>query len=118
MTPTPDIGVFLDELQREIRDKQVSLLDAEFLAAVEAGTVERERIGAWARVFYAVTRNGRFGLGNFYAHSPEDPVLRRELAENLYEEETGRISGSTGATWTCFSTSSPLSGSVRRKRSA
>src|SRR5262249_20429779 len=93
MTPTPDIGVFLDELQREIRDKQVSLLDAEFLAAVEAGTVERERIGAWARVFYAVTRNGRFGLGNFYANSPEDPVLRRELAENLYEEETGRISG-------------------------
>lgn len=32
-------------------------------------------------------------LGTFYANSPDDPELRRELAENLYEEETGRLSG-------------------------
>src|SRR5262245_59737300 len=93
MTATGDVAAFLDELNREIRDERASMLDAEFLAAVEAGAVTREQIGAWARVFYAATRNGCFGLGIFNANSPEDPALRRELAENLYEEETGRISG-------------------------
>jgi hypothetical protein len=28
-----------------------------------------------------------------YANSPDDPELRQELAENIYEEETGRLSG-------------------------
>jgi pyrroloquinoline-quinone synthase len=93
MTATIAIETFLHALECELRDKRLSLLDAEFLAAVEASAVTREQIGAWARVFYAATRNGRFGLGNFYANSPEDAVLRRELAENLYEEETGRVSG-------------------------
>jgi hypothetical protein len=32
-------------------------------------------------------------LGNFYVNSPDDPVLRRERAANLYEEEAGRLSG-------------------------
>jgi pyrroloquinoline quinone (PQQ) biosynthesis protein C len=32
-------------------------------------------------------------LGNFYANSPDDAELRADLATNLYEEETGRISG-------------------------
>jgi pyrroloquinoline quinone (PQQ) biosynthesis protein C len=90
---TIDVAKFVRELDDEIRQKRLSMLDAEFLGAVESRSPSREQIGAWARVFYAATRNGRFGLGNFYANSPEDPELRRELAENLYEEETGRISG-------------------------
>ncbi len=90
---TIDGATFIRELDAEIRSKRLSMLDAEFLAAVESGSLRREQIGAWARVFYAATRNGRFGLGTFYANSPDDPELRRELAENLYEEETGRISG-------------------------
>jgi pyrroloquinoline quinone (PQQ) biosynthesis protein C len=69
------------------------MLDCEFLAAVEAGTASREHIEAWAKTFYAATRNGRLSIGNYYANSPDDAELRRELAENLYEEETGRISG-------------------------
>jgi len=90
---TVDTVNFVRELDREIRSKRLSLLDAEFLAAVESRSVSRDQIGAWAHVFYAATRNGRFGLGNFYANSREDAELRRALAENLYEEETGRISG-------------------------
>jgi len=90
---TVDTAKFVHELDDEIRRKRLSLLDAEFLTAVESGSVSRDQIGKWARVFYAATRNGRFGLGNFYANSPEDAELRRALAENLYEEETGRISG-------------------------
>jgi pyrroloquinoline-quinone synthase len=87
------VDEFVAALQRELREQKLSLLDAEFLAAVEAGSITRDRIRAWAEVFYAATRNGRVSLGNFYANSPDDPELRRELAENLYEEETGRISG-------------------------
>ncbi len=91
MTAT-DPFTFIRDLDAEIRGKRLSLLDADFLAAVESGSASRDQIGAWARVFYATTKNGRFGLGNFYANGPDDPELRRELAENLYEEETGRIS--------------------------
>jgi pyrroloquinoline quinone (PQQ) biosynthesis protein C len=89
----PDIDAFIDDLQRELRQRRLSLLDADFLTAVEAGTVSREQISTWAQTFYAATRNGRVSLGNFYANSPDDPELRRELAANLYEEETGRLSG-------------------------
>jgi pyrroloquinoline-quinone synthase len=84
---------FVEGLQDELRARGVSLLDAEFLGGIEAGAVTRDAIGEWARVFYAATRNGRVSLGNFYANSPDDPDLRRELAENIFEEETGRLSG-------------------------
>jgi len=90
---TVDTAQFIAALDAEIRSQRLSLLDADFLAAVEAGALSRAQIAAWARVFYATTRNGRLGLGTFYANSPDDARLRRELAENLYEEETGRISG-------------------------
>lgn len=88
-----DVIRFVYELLDETRAKKVSLLDGQFLAALEAGDLDRAQIGEWAKPFYAATKNGRFGLGTYYANSPEDPDLRRELAENIYEEETGRISG-------------------------
>jgi pyrroloquinoline quinone (PQQ) biosynthesis protein C len=93
LTVAVDVSRYIDGLLAELRVKRLSMLDCEFLAAVEAGTVNREQIEAWAKPFYAATRNGRLSIGNYYANSPDDPELRRELAENLYEEETGRISG-------------------------
>lgn len=90
---THDVQRFVADLQAEIGEQRLSLTDADFLLAVEAGTATREQIGEWAKAFYATTRNGRLMIGNFYANSPDDPELRRELAENLYEEETGRLSG-------------------------
>lgn len=93
MATTPEVNEFITRLQHELREKQLSLLDADFLRAVETREVTREQIREWAKTFYAATRNGRVGLGNFYANSPDDPEVRREIAENLYEEETGRISG-------------------------
>jgi len=84
---------FVADLVRELRDKRLTLLDTDFLAAVEAGTATRAQIAAWAKSFHAATRNGRVGLGNYYANSPDDRELRAELAANLYEEETGRLSG-------------------------
>lgn len=92
-TTSRDVQAFIADLEAEISEQHLSLTDTEFLLAVEAGTATREQIGEWARVFYATTRNGRLMIGTFYANSPDDPDLRRELAENLYEEETGRLSG-------------------------
>jgi pyrroloquinoline-quinone synthase len=92
-TTSRDVQAFVADLEAEISKQRLSLTDTEFLSAVEAGTATRDQIGAWAKAFYAITRNGRLMIGTFYANSPDDPELRRELAENLYEEETGRLSG-------------------------
>jgi pyrroloquinoline quinone (PQQ) biosynthesis protein C len=90
---TSEVTTFVASLKQELRDRQLSLLDADFLAAVEAGSIDRDAIARWAQTFYAATRNGRISLGAFYASSPDDPELRRELAANIYEEETGNLSG-------------------------
>lgn len=84
---------FVADLEKELREKRLSMLDCDFLRAVEAREVSRDQIREWAKVFYATTRHGRLTIGNFYANAPDDDELRRELAENIYEEETGRISG-------------------------
>lgn len=88
-----EVDRFLEEMEAEMKADHITMLDAPFLAAVEAATVTRDQIRVWAEQFYAATRDGRLTIGNFYANAPDDPELRRELAENLYEEETGRISG-------------------------
>ena len=88
-----DVDHFIAELERELYEKKLTMLDAEILAALEGKRATRDQICAWAKVFYAATRHGRLSIGNFYANAPDDDELRRELAENIYEEETGRISG-------------------------
>jgi pyrroloquinoline quinone (PQQ) biosynthesis protein C len=90
---TDDIATFVAELVQDLRDQRLTLCDTELLAAVEAGTATRAQIAVWATTFHSATRNGRVGLGNYYANSPDDGELRADLAANLYEEETGRISG-------------------------
>ena len=54
-----DVARFVDELLAETRARKASLLDGEFLAAVEAGSVTRDQIREWAKPFYAATKNGR-----------------------------------------------------------
>jgi pyrroloquinoline quinone (PQQ) biosynthesis protein C len=88
-----EVDRFVADLERELREKKLTMLDSEILAALEGKQATREQICEWAKVFYAATRHGRMSIGNFYANAPDDDELRRELAENIYEEETGRISG-------------------------
>jgi pyrroloquinoline-quinone synthase len=88
-----DVDAFVTELERELHEKKLTMLESEILAAIEAKEATREQIREWAKAFYAATRHGRMSIGNFYANAPDDDELRRELAENIYEEETGRISG-------------------------
>jgi hypothetical protein len=82
-----EVATFVADLVQELQDNRMTLCDTEFLAAVEAGTATRSQIAAWAKTFHSTTRNGRIGLGNYYANSPEDSELRADLAANIYEED-------------------------------
>jgi hypothetical protein len=86
-------ATFAKDIEIELRDRKLSILDCGFLSALNAGQLSIEQIGRWAVSYYASTKNGHLAIANFLAYSPEDPGLRAELAENLYEEETGLISG-------------------------
>jgi len=84
---------FTNDIETELRNRGLSILDCGFLAALTAGDLSVEQIRRWALSYYACTKNGHLAIANFLAHSPEDQGLRAELAENLYEEETGLLSG-------------------------
>jgi pyrroloquinoline quinone (PQQ) biosynthesis protein C len=83
----------MDDIESELRNRGLSILDCGFLGALEAGDLSVDQIRRWALSYYGSTKNGHLAIANFLAYSPEDQSLRSELAENLYEEETGLISG-------------------------
>jgi pyrroloquinoline quinone (PQQ) biosynthesis protein C len=84
---------FIDDLLAELRDQRLTIMDGTFIERVRYALVTKEEVVRWALRYYALTKHGRLAIANFYANSPDDPVLRHELAENIYEEETGRLSG-------------------------
>jgi len=84
---------FVDDIETELRNRSLSILDCAFLGALESGGLSVEQLRRWALSYYGCTKNGHLAIANFLAHSPEDQGLRSELAENLYEEETGILSG-------------------------
>jgi pyrroloquinoline quinone (PQQ) biosynthesis protein C len=86
-------GTFKNDIEVGLRNRGLSILDCGFLSALSAGELSVEQIRRWALTYYGCTKNGHLAIANFLAHSPEDPGLRAELAENLYEEETGLLSG-------------------------
>jgi pyrroloquinoline quinone (PQQ) biosynthesis protein C len=83
----------MDDIETELRDRGLSILDCGFLGALEARVLSVDQIRRWALSYYGCTKNGHLAIANFLAYSPEDQGLRSELAENLYEEETGILSG-------------------------
>jgi pyrroloquinoline quinone (PQQ) biosynthesis protein C len=84
---------FTNDIEIELRNRSLSILDCGFLRALMAGELSVQQIRRWAVSYYGCTKNGHLAIANFLAHSPEDQGLRSELAENLYEEETGLLSG-------------------------
>jgi pyrroloquinoline quinone (PQQ) biosynthesis protein C len=84
---------FIDDIETELRIRGLSILDCGFLGALEAGELSVDQVRRWALSYYGCTKNGHLAIANFLAYSPEDQGLRSELAENLYEEETGTLSG-------------------------
>jgi pyrroloquinoline quinone (PQQ) biosynthesis protein C len=83
----------MEDIETELRNRALSILDCDFLSALESGVLHVDQIRRWALSYYGCTKNGHLAIANFLAHSPEDQGLRSELAENLYEEETGILSG-------------------------
>ena len=86
-------ATFKNDIEVALRNRRLSILDCGFLDALTGGGLSVEQIRRWALSYYGCTKNGHLAIANFLAHSPEDPDLRAELAENLYEEETGLLSG-------------------------
>lgn len=88
-----DASDFIEDLLTELREKRLTIMDGTFIGRVRYALVTKEEVQRWALRYYALTKHGRLTIASFYANSPDDPVLRSELAENIYEEETGRLSG-------------------------
>ncbi|HEU4428678.1 MAG TPA: iron-containing redox enzyme family protein, partial [Myxococcota bacterium] len=82
---------FIDELVAEIRARR-SFGGHPFWHALAAGRVSRAGLRTFARQFYLQVNEFPRAVSALHASCPYAD-LRRELAESVYEEETGRISG-------------------------
>jgi pyrroloquinoline-quinone synthase len=82
---------FIGELALEIRSRR-SFGGHPLWHAIAAGSVSRAGLGIFARQFYLQVNEFPRAVSALHASCPY-PELRGELAESLYEEETGRISG-------------------------
>jgi pyrroloquinoline-quinone synthase len=82
---------FVGELQALI-DSRRSFGGHPLWLAIERGEVPRERLGAFAIQFFLQVREFPRAVSALHANCT-DAEERIELAESLYEEETGKISG-------------------------
>jgi pyrroloquinoline-quinone synthase len=88
---TPTTSDFADELQAMIRSRR-SFGGHPLWRRIEAGEVPRERLGIFAAQFFLQVREFPRAVSALHCACPF-PDERIALAESLYEEETGRISG-------------------------
>lgn len=82
---------FIDELVTEIRSRR-SFGGHPLWHAIAAGKLSRAGLQIFARQFYLQVNEFPRAVSALHASCPY-PELRGELAQSLYEEETGRISG-------------------------
>jgi pyrroloquinoline-quinone synthase len=82
---------FIDELVAEIRRRR-SFGGHPLWHAIAAGKISRPGLQTFARQFFLQVNEFPRAVSALHASCPY-PELRGELAESLYEEETGRISG-------------------------
>ena len=82
---------FVEELIELIRSRR-SFGGHPLWRAIEAGRVSRPGLQLFARQFFLQVREFPRALSAMHANCPY-PEVRAELAESLYEEESGRISG-------------------------
>ncbi len=87
------IETFVAELREMIKREGLTPIDAPFLRKLRAGELTRPQLRTWAEQFYLGSLNAPKWLANDLINCP-DPDLAREFAENIYEEMTGRLSGS------------------------
>jgi pyrroloquinoline-quinone synthase len=83
---------FIGELMAELDAKGLSLIQSPFIDLVVAGKATRDQLRNWATQFYIMVREAPRGIANNYVNCP-DQQMRVDLAESIYEEETGRLTG-------------------------
>ena len=83
--------VFVEELAELIRSRR-SFGGHPLWRAIEAGRISRPGLQLFAQQFFLQVREFPRALSAMHANCPY-PDVRAELAESLYEEESGRISG-------------------------
>lgn len=88
---------FIAELMAELDSKGLSLIQSPFIDLVKEGKATKQEIANWARQFYLMVREAPRGIGNNYVNCP-DPQMRVELAESIFEEETGAMTGTANHT--------------------
>lgn len=86
-----DAGDFTRELQRMIDGKRTFGRHPLWLR-IGAGRLSRPALQTWAKQFFLQVREFPRAVSALHTHCPFADE-RRKLAESLYEEETGRISG-------------------------
>lgn len=91
-TTTTEGDVFLVELGDLLTEHDLVPLEAPLIQKIRAGELTRDELTRWAKQFYVIVREAPRGIANDYVNCP-DAEIRREIAESLYDEETGRISG-------------------------
>ncbi len=82
---------FVEELMKTIQAKR-SFGGHPLWHAIAAGQVSREGLKLFAQQFFLQVREFPRGISALHTNCPF-PEARAELAENIYEEETGKISG-------------------------
>jgi pyrroloquinoline-quinone synthase len=88
------LKAFQDELERALAADGVCVLTHPAMRALAEGRLPREGLRNWARQFFHCIRDSARGFALVHANLPnEDLELRRELAANIYEEDSGGISG-------------------------
>ena len=83
---------FIEELRNEVRRESVIDGPHPFTQMMVKGELTVEQLQMWATQFYLRTQAFSRGVAYMFAKCPS-LAFRREIAANLYEEETGRISG-------------------------
>ena len=90
--PTNDTAGFLDELRDRVRERNFLSGPSPLTRMLLAGELTRPEVQEWARQFHLRTQAFSRGIAYMFAKCPDLPT-RRQIAENLYEEETGKLSG-------------------------
>src|SRR5262245_22741435 len=86
-----EVREFMAELQRTIRDKR-TFGGHPLWHEIAAGKLPHAGVRTWAVQFFLQVREFPRAVSGLHTHCPF-PNERLKLAESLYEEETGRISG-------------------------
>jgi pyrroloquinoline quinone (PQQ) biosynthesis protein C len=83
---------FVEQLDREAEERGLDIRKHPFPQAVYEGRASLESIKEFAKLFYLLSSRGprQMLIKLYYC---QDPELAQELAANIYEEFTGKLSG-------------------------